>query len=121
MRTRTRGAAIVIDLIQTTEEIGEIVKLATKLNYESHVENAADKNVPGFQVRLTRDPEWTYWGEDDLVNWTVLLAYVKGLSGDAVLALVRGGLEARHFSMEKPLQDVMSIGAGEGHQGHDDD
>lgn len=109
---------LVIDLIDTVNEIGELTKLAVQLGYDCHVEPAQDERVPGQQVRFT----WRDWannrtfGSTELANMAMILAWTSGRSGDQVLERLRQDMVDRCYPMDRPMQDIEEIASG--HEGH---
>jgi len=124
MRIMMREQELVVELIDSVVDIGELCKLAVQLGYEAHVEGVVSeeaKKFGAYQVRFS----WPYpsprFATGELGNLAVLLAFVNGKSGDQLLAELRRDLERRHFPMDQPIQDVMEIGGGPDHEGHNHD
>lgn len=120
MRMRTREITIDIDLITNVVDIGELVKMATQLGFSAVVEPAGSGEglSNSFVVRMmrgTRD-----WAETDVANLAMIWGYVNDKSGDQMLDSIRRQLVKRHFPLDRPIQDVMEIGAGPNHEGHED-
>lgn len=120
MRMRTREITIDIDLITDSVDIGELVKMAAKLGLSAVVEPAGPGEglSDSYVVRMMRRNQG--WPETDVANLAMIWAYVKQKSGDQVLDSIRRQLVERDFPLDRPIQDVMEIGAGHNHEGHED-
>ncbi|MEG9226203.1 hypothetical protein [Aeromicrobium sp. Sec7.5] len=117
MRAQIKDTSITFDLIQTTVEIGELTKLATKLGYSVVVEPLDGRN--DYAVRMLRVHEVSL--EDELVALAILQAFHEGQSGSLMLSRLQSRLEKRHFPLDRSIQDVMEIGGGPEHEGHEHD
>jgi hypothetical protein len=118
MRMIVNSTNLVVDLVHTVGEIGELTKLAVQLGYDVRVEPATEEDVPGSQVRfIWPQRDFSVWGETHLVNMAMLYAYVNGRSGDQVLDTIRAQFVERCYPLDRPMQDVMEIASGN-HEGH---
>lgn len=117
MRIRVYEQELVVDLVHTNVEIGELTKLGAIFGYNVHVEGAWDENQKGHQVRYSWPEGADDWGSTQLAHMAMITAFANGQSGQQLLDDLRRRLEVACFPLDKPMEDTMSIGTG--HDGHD--
>lgn len=117
MRIRVFQQDLVIDLVRTNVEIGELSKLGAILGYEVHVEKPWKSDVGNHQVRFSWPEGADDWGSVQVAHMAMITAFVNGQSGQQMLDDLRRRFEAACFPLDKPMEDTMSIGTG--HDGHD--
>lgn len=109
---------VTVDLVTSTIDIGQLSALAVKLGFTAIIEAMPDAEIPSHRIRFVRVSEC--WGVEEMVNIAVLYGYVTQSPGDAIVLELANSLRERHYPMDKALQDVMDIGGGPNHEGHDD-
>jgi hypothetical protein len=118
---RTTGIEIDVDLVHEMVDIGELAKAGRFLGYDVVIERGderLDENPREAVVRFQRTGP-RVWGSQELEALVVLSGLVGRKSGNQILAELKARLEAMHFPMDRPLEDVMGIGEGPGHAHHD--
>lgn len=118
LRVQAHETEIIVDLVTVVTDIGELTKLAVKLGMDAIVQ-PSEEETPGYQVRFMRSG--STFGLTELYSLAAVLAYAEGKSGTDVLDDLRSAMVAAHLPMDRPLQDVMEIGGGPDHEGHDHD
>lgn len=117
MRATAKENTVTFDLISTSTDLGELAKLAVKLDYSVLIEPVETDGTYGVRMLRTRETSL----ENELVSLAVLHGFSEGISGSLLISRLQTRLEALHFPLDKPIQDVMDIGGGPDHEGHSHD
>lgn len=115
MRIQITSSEVLVDLITATVDIGQLAALSSKVGSAAIVEPSPEE--PGHHVRVIQQKPAD--GVIALASLAQLIAYARGMSGNALLDALRAEFERRHFPLDKPIQDVMEIGGGPDHDGHE--
>ena len=121
MRTRVFEQQIIVDLIPTVIDLGELSKLGAVLGYNVHIEAPYDDEVTGHQVRLEYPPDRIEWTSSALADLAMISALTQKKSGTQILQELDRAMRRWHFPMDRPIEDVMEIGGGSQHDGHEDE
>lgn len=117
MRGMSRSETVV-DLVKSVVDVGEIAKLAAKFGMVLEMETVEDKMGSHLQLTLTRSAR--VFLETEIAELVMLRSYVTGRAPKLVVDDVQRELLGRHAPWDRPIQDVMEIGGGPSHDGHDD-
>lgn len=122
MRIKVFRQELVVDLVKTNVEIGELCKLGAIFGYDVHVEKAWDSPIGHHQVRYSWPEDAEDWGVVQVAQMAMITAFANGQSGQQLLDDLRHRLEKACFPMDEPMEDTMSIGTDhDGHGHHHDD
>jgi hypothetical protein len=118
MRFIARRTELAIDRVREVTDIGELTKLGTVLGYSVVVE--PDPQEPARRlVRFIRSEGDEAWGSEELANLAVIRAYAEGVSGKVLVERLEHELRSMCLPFDRPIQDVMEIGRGHDHTGHE--
>lgn len=112
---------LTIDDLNLVETFGELTKLAIKLRMDATTQLVGDEEYDEerrYELQLERDRDEPAALEDEITNLFILWCVVAGFSGNHGLKELEQRVAARHFPLDRPIEDVMSIGGGPDHEGH---
>lgn len=112
-------STITVDLIGSVVDVGELAKLAVKFGMAADISRVYDEEM-GTHTQLVMHSGSAEFVTTEIANLLLLTSYAQSRSINAVLELVIRHLRDRHAPLDKPIQDVMEIGGGPEHEGHDD-
>jgi hypothetical protein len=113
MRMKSHDLVVTVDLVGHVVEVGELAKLGSVLGYRVVIEPGDERNQEDPRrnvVRFIRDRE--VFGETEVADLAAVLAVVNQWSGQQVLDTLKRRFEEMQLPLDKPIEDVMSIGQG---------
>ena len=115
----TSESTIVIDLIKSIVDVGELTKLVVKCGMDADISRVVDEMGP--HTRLVAHRAGAEWFETEIADLMLVYSFVRSKSLNELFDDVRRELEDRHAPFDKAIQDVMEIGGGPEHEGHEHD
>ena len=115
MKAHMLSSEVLIEDLTTRTTIGELAKLATVTGVDAIIE----REEGSYSVRLKRYETDSTDLFDELVNLFMVESVTSGRTGNDLITALTESLRRRHFPLDRPIEDVMSIGGGPEHEGHE--